>query len=136
MDKEYSSRPEKAGTVVDELIDTLLNTPSERALNAHRRAREMAALTLAEITNAYEAGREAKLNVEALAQLRKAFELALRVYRDACRDYFEHEALVEEYAAHQVARSSGLRVSLDCMDRGQACSACDGCDHECHGVRS
>ncbi len=27
---------------------------------------------------------------------------------------------------------AGGRVSLDCRDRGQACSSCDGCGHECH----
>ena len=135
MDKHYSSRPEKAVTVVDELIDTLLNTPSERALNAHRRAREMAALTLAEITSMYEMCRESKHSHETLAHLRKTLDRALASYRNACRDLVALEARVAE-ATIPPDLSSGVRVSLDCMDRGQACGACDGCDRECHGARS
>ena len=135
MDKHYSSRPEKAGTVVDELIDTLLNAPSERALNAHRRAREMAALTLAEITSTYEMCRESKHSHETLAHLRKTLERALASYRNACRVLFALEARVAE-ATIPPDLSSGAWVSLDCMDRGQACSSCDGCGHECHGARS
>ena len=93
MDKHYSSRPEKAGTAVDELILEISGNRSGDPLVVRQKAREQAAIALAEVTSAWQFA--LGQDVHSAAVLRKEFDRVLGLYRDACRDLFEYESMVE-----------------------------------------